>query len=325
MQNRNWRRTAFAAVALTAGMTVGGARPALAADYPDHGLTLIVPYPTGSSADGVARLYAGALKTGLGQPVAVDNRTGAAGLLGHEAIAHAAPDGYTFGVVGQPVWTPKPLARGANFTAADFTPLGRFAAASAMIVVTPVVPAKNLRQLIAYARANPGRIKYGVVQGNLTQLDGVRFTQITKTRMGQVAFYGAAPMTQALLGHQIQMAMLTPTMLSQIKSGKFVALASAGPTRWAQLPDVPTAAEQDVPFESAYWLGFAGPANLPAPVVARLAAALDGASRTAAVRDGITATGNLQPIEPVPSEMTAVLKREIDNANEAAKALGLLK
>ena len=299
---------------------------ACAQDFPSKRVTIIVPYPAGGNGDGVTRIYANGLKDRFGQTVVVENRVGAGGVVATEALVKSPADGYTIGLVGQLLTTPKPLMPMATFEAPrDFTYLGRIVASNFLVVVPADVPARNLREFVAYARANPGKLNYGVVPNSIMQLDMVRFTQITDSKIVEVPFNGAAPLVTAIMGAQVQMSFLGATVVSQIKAGKLVALAAASKKRWTPLPEVPTAAEQGYDFESGYWFGFAGPAGLPAPVVARWTRDLAEVAKLQEVRDGITKTWSMEAIDPSPAEMADYLKKEAELNNSVARSMGLMK
>lgn len=296
---------------------------AMAQAYPAKRITLVVPFNAGSITDGLARSFANGLTEKLGQPVVVDNRVGAGGNIGHDYIAKAPADGYTIGLLTS-MTTPKALRPTSSFDPLhDFTYLGRFAETFYTLLVNPEVPAKNLRELIAYAKANPGKLNFGVVSAGMMVLERKRFADLVGADILEVPYNGGAPLTTAILGGQVHMAFLGSSVLPQIKAGKLVSLAALGKQRWSALPDVPTAAEQGVDFQSGYWFGFGGPAGLPAPIRDRLAGDIATVAKTQDVKDSITKTWGMVPIDPSPAEMMEVVKKELAVNEAVAKKVGL--
>ena len=258
----------LALVALTA--------PATAQDYPERVIHIVNPFPPGGSVDITARLLAQKLGDNLGHQVIVENRAGAGGNTGSDAVAKSDPDGYTllFTAPGPLVVNPTLYTKGLPFDPTrDFAPIAIFAFTPIVLMVNPNIPAKNVQELIAYARSNPGAIHFGSAgMGSTPHLSGELFKSMTKTDIVHVPYRGTAPAMNDLIGGHIEMFFdLLPGSLQQISTGKVRALANAGAKRPPALPDLPTVAEQGLPgFNSSSWVALVAPAKTPAPVLAKL-------------------------------------------------------
>jgi tripartite-type tricarboxylate transporter receptor subunit TctC len=249
---------------------------AAAQTYPDRVARIINPYPPGGSVDITARILAQKLSDNTGHQFIVENRGGAGGNTGADAVAKSEPDGYTLLFTAPP-----PLAinqtlytKGLPFDPAkDFVPIGTFALTPIVLMVHPGIPAKNVQELIAYAKANPGKVHFGSAGiGTTPHLSGELFKSMAKVEIVHVPYRGTGPAMNDLIGGHIQMFFdLLPASLPQINGSKVRALANAGAKRPAALPDLPTVAEQGLAgFDSASWVALAAPSKTPAPVVAKL-------------------------------------------------------
>jgi tripartite-type tricarboxylate transporter receptor subunit TctC len=261
----------IAALALLAAIV-----PAAAQTYPDRVVRIINPYPPGGSVDITARILAQKLSDNTGHQFIVENRGGAGGNTGADAVAKSEPDGYTLLFTAPP-----PLAinqtlytKGLPFDPAkDFVAIGTFALTPIVLMVHPGIPAKNVQELIAYAKSNPGKVHFGSAGiGTTPHLSGELFKSMAKVEIVHVPYRGTGPAMNDLIGGHIQMFFdLLPASLPQINGGKVRALANAGAKRPAALADLPTVAEQGLAgFDSASWVALAAPAKTPAPVVANL-------------------------------------------------------
>lgn len=311
------------AAAALAAVSLTQALPAAAQAWPGRRITYIVSLPAGASADGISRIYAEKLKDRLGQPVIVENRVGNGGVIGLDAIAKAAPDGYTIGLMSQVIDTPRGLLQNATFDGAkDFTFFGRIST-SPFVIVTPAdTSVKTLQEFIALAKKQPGKLNYGVVPNSLMQIDMVRFNQANQITIQEVPFNGAAPIANALLAAQIQMSFVGTSGFPHFKTGKLVPLAVTQKTRWSLAPDIPTTFEQGVNYESSFWYGIGGPAGLPADVNARLVREIAEVAKLPEVRDLIRKM-NLDPVEPSPAEMLEFTKKEREQSAAIAKLLNI--
>ena len=249
--------------------------PGAAQNYPDRVVRIVNPYPPGGSVDVMARLLAQKLGENLGQQFIVENRSGGGGNTGSDSVAKAEPDGYTllFTAPG-PLTVNQTLYSKLTFDpATDFAPIALFATAPIVLIVNPDVPAKNVQELIALARKEPGKINFASAgNGTTNHLSGELFKSMAKVDIVHVPYRGAGPAMNDLIGGHVQMFFdLMPVVLPQVTTGKVRALGAAGASRTSALPDVPTIAEQGVPgFDASSWYGLVAPAKTPEPVLAKL-------------------------------------------------------
>ncbi|HKA81388.1 MAG TPA: tripartite tricarboxylate transporter substrate binding protein [Xanthobacteraceae bacterium] len=252
------------------------ATTAAAQSYPDRVIRIINPFPPGGSVDITARLLAQKLSENLGHQVIVENRAGAGGNAGADSVAKAEPDGYTllFTAPGPLVVNQTLYSKGLPFDPTkDFAPIAIFAFTPIVLMVNPGVPAKDVQELIAYAKSNPGKVYFGSAgMGSTPHLSGELFKSMTGTELTHVPYRGTGPAMNDLVGGHIQMFFdLLPGSLPQISGGKVRALANAGAKRPPALPDLPTVAEQGLPgFDSASWVALVAPAKTPPAVLAKL-------------------------------------------------------
>ncbi len=252
---------------------------AQAQDFPTKSIRLIAPFAAGASTDFLARTVAQSMSRELGQQVVVENKPGAGGVLAAELVARSAPDGYTFlltsaGIVtmNQHIYAKLPYD-----PIKDFTPLTIAVRMPIVTVVNPSVPVKNLHELLAYAKAHPGKLTYGSAgTGTSQHLAGELFKSMADVDLLHVPYRGGGPAMTDLLAGQINMMFVqVPSALPQVKAGKVRAIAVGSDKRDAKLPDVPTVAEGGVKgYNSDTWYGFVLPAGVPAPVVQKMHAAV---------------------------------------------------
>jgi tripartite-type tricarboxylate transporter receptor subunit TctC len=288
-------------LATMAGFAAAACLPAAAADaYPAKPVTVVVAYPPGGQNDVAARLVAQALAAHMNQPVIVENRAGAGGIIGAQMAAKSAPDGYTFllaAINHSILATLKPnlpydLER-------DFVPIGMVAAFPIILVANPSLPLTSVQDLIAYAKANPDKLSYGSSgSGGGTHLAAELFCSMTGIKMLHVPYKGSAPAMTDLLGGHVQLMFAdSPSALPQIKKGKLRALGISARQRSALMPELPTIAEAGVPgYESNSWVGLVAPAGTPAPIVARVNADLVKSLHDPAVKAKLLEVGG----EPMP-------------------------
>jgi tripartite-type tricarboxylate transporter receptor subunit TctC len=291
------------------------ALPAAAQDFPAHPIRIVVGFPPGGGVDLVARLIGQEMAKGLGQPVIVENKPGAAGMIGANAVAKAEPDGYTLLV------TPGGHALfGAVFKSLPFDTVESFSWISNVITVPFFATVRadskfqTMADVIAAAKSAPDKISFGSAgPGSTHHLVGAMLGAATGVKFLHVPYRGDAPVINALLGGEIDFAFATPTqVIANVEAGRFRALATTAGSRAAQLPNVPTLQEalgiKD--FDVRTWFALAGPAGLPAPIVARLNEELRKALASAEVRKGLaTIGGELAPT--TPAEMRARVAREL--------------
>jgi tripartite-type tricarboxylate transporter receptor subunit TctC len=278
---------------------------AKAGAWPDRPVRMIIPFVAGAGADIVGRTYAEELAKALGQPVVVDNKGGAGGLMATAEGARAAPDGYTLLLTSQgtTVFNLGLYKAPGYDPLKDLTPVTVCGTLPNVLVVATANPAKTVADLIAQARAKPGELTYGSSGiGSSLHLSGVIFEQRTGVSLQHVPYRGAPPAVLAVVNGEVTMGFFNvPTVLGQIKSGKLRPLAVTSKDRIATLPDVPTMSEAGVAdLVVATWLGFAVPANTPEPIVARFNAELNRIGEIPQVKEKLLVQGfeMLPPVTP---------------------------
>jgi len=289
------------------------AASAQAQEYPTKPIRIVVPYPAGGSADLLPRIFAEKLSAKWGQPVLVENRPGAGGNIGAEFAYKAEPDGYTlFATAPGPLVVNQNLFRKLAFDPAQFVPVSVMAAIPNVFLVNPKVPARNVDELIVYARANPGKLNYGS-QGNGTtsHLTAELFKSAAGgLNIAHVPYKGSAPAMAALLGGEIDLMFDNlGVTLQHVKSGKLKVLAVGSEKRVASLPEVPTMSEILSGFSSVAWFGIVAPPKTPAPIAEKLSAAVAEAIRQPDVARRLAAM-SAEPIGGTPAEMAAFMKRD---------------
>jgi tripartite-type tricarboxylate transporter receptor subunit TctC len=287
-------RRALLASGIAFGMACGAswATQALAQSYPDKPIKMIVPFPPGGPIDTMARLTGQDLSTRLGQQVIVENRPGAGSTIGYKAAAAADPDGYTllFGSSGSLAVAPALYASLDIDPLRQMTPVTTTSLLPHVMVVGPHVPANTVAEFVAYAKANAGKLNYGAGHGTPPHLLSTLFKTQAGLDITYVPYKGSAPSVTDLLGGQTHftidgMLILIP----QVKQGKLRALAVARPERWPDLPNVPTFVESGFPdFVIDAWTGVVAPKGTPAPVIAKLNAAINEGLKTDAIRAALT-------------------------------------
>jgi tripartite-type tricarboxylate transporter receptor subunit TctC len=270
MNRRRFTTGAVLTVALPWTMSALGQ-----AAWPDHPIKLIVTFPAGGGADFVGRAIAPKLSEALGQTVVVDNRAGANGAIGDEAVAHAAPDGYTLllGAAGALTIAPHLYEKQSVDTFKDFVPISLVGSSPFVLAVNPSVPAKTVAELTALAKANPGKLNFGSSgTGGAPHLAGELYKSVTGAQIVHVPYKGLAPAITDLLGGNVQIIFADVGLIApHVKAGTLRALAVTGTARMPALPDVPTMIEAGVPgYTAGTWYGVLAPAGTPAAVTRRL-------------------------------------------------------
>ncbi|MFZ2737256.1 MAG: tripartite tricarboxylate transporter substrate binding protein [Burkholderiaceae bacterium] len=296
-------------------------------DYPNKPVRLIVPFPAGGSTDIVGRIVAQKLSERLGQNVIVDNRGGAGGTIGADVASKAAPDGYTLSIG---TTSTHAVAAGAYsklgyHPVRDFSPVSLVAVTPYLLVANPLTGAKNLKDLVTLAKANPAKLNYGSAgNGTTTHLAMEMMKGAAQMDILHVPYKGNAQTDLALLANEIQTVFGSmPALLQHVKAGKLVPLAVGTPNRSPSLPDVPTVAEQGYPgFEVALWLGVFAPAGTPAPIIERLhrelvAITATAEFKTAMEKNGAEATSNS------PAQFKKMVGDEAERYTKVVKALGI--
>lgn len=316
------RRHALAAIA--AGIVPAFARAE--DNWPSKPIKIIVPLTAGGPTDLLARILAQPLGARLGQTVLIDNRPGAGGNIGAELAAHAEPDGYTLLLA-----TSGPLSINATLygnlhfdPVKDFAPVMLTASAPFVVVVNPRLPVKTLPELVAYAKAHPGKLNFGSVSGSAAHLATELFKHAVGIDITQVNYKGAAAATQDLLAGQIDMSFAsTPGVSALVKAGKVRALAVTSAKRLKQFPELPTIAETGVPgYEASVWYGVVAPAATPPAIVARLNAELTRILQDKGIREQM-AKNDFDPVGGTPEQFAAYIKSESDKWGKVVKAAGV--
>lgn len=301
------------------------APPASAQPWPAKPIRIVLQFPPGGSTDLVARILGQALSQSLGQPVIVENKPGADGAIAGEAVMRAEPDGYTYFLASNTAMMQVPLMRRnppydplKNFTSVSM--VGRYVY---VLVVAPAVPVKNVAELLAHARANPGLLNYGSYSG-VTQLMHANLRLVSKVDTTLVPYKGEAPTVADIIGGHVQFTFATPTStLAHIKDGRLRALATLLPARFALLPDVPTAAEAGLPpFNAGTWAALFGPAKLPPEITARMNRELNAAMRRPDVREKIGQQG-FDLGGSTPEELAAFVQEQLKAWERAFREAGM--
>jgi tripartite-type tricarboxylate transporter receptor subunit TctC len=299
---------------------------AAAQTYPARSVTLVVPFPAGSTTDLAGRILADKLGDALGQQVVIDNRSGAGGSVGSEYVARSAPDGYTLlmGTIGTHAINPSVYPKISYDPVTDFTPIIQFGTAPNVLVVNPSLPVRTLPELIAHVRANPGRVNYASAgNGTSGHLSGALFAAREGLKATHVPYRsGPQAITDLIRGEVQFMFYHYLPLLPHIAEAKLCALAITGSKRIAALPDVPTMVEAGVPdFEVTAWFGVYAPAELPPPLAARLHAAISGIMNSPEVRTSLIAQG-IDPVGGSPEDLLALTRAELARWAKVVEASG---
>ena len=319
-----FRRATFAA--LIASAWIGLPFAAQAADYPVKPIRFVVPYTAGGTTDLVARTVGQKVSEKLGQPVIIDNRAGAGGNIGMDAVAKAPADGYTigFGAISTNALNPHIYKSMAFDPRKDFTAISLLGMSTIVLEVPAASPIKSVPDLIAAAKKNPGLPYATAGTGTSMNLAGVMFAQMTGTELTHVAYKGSGPAITDMLGNTIGVMFDNlPASLPHIQAGKLRALAVAGSTRSPSLPDVPTMAEAGLKgYALEPWFGVYGPAKLPAPIVKALNEAFVEALAMPDVKAKLQQAG-FSPRGSTAQELTTLTDTEYKRLGDVAKKAGM--
>jgi tripartite-type tricarboxylate transporter receptor subunit TctC len=298
-----------------------------AADYPTRPITLIVPYAAGGGNDVLARGVAEPMGKTLGQPVMIENHGGAGGSLGTRQVAKAVADGYTLGLGGTGTLAVDPtLYPNVGYDPRkDFAPVGLIATSPLIILVNPSSPAHNVQELIALAKAQPGKLNYASAgRGSGIHLGTVLFAETAGIEITHIPYKGSGPALTDLLGGHVALYFSSlPPAIGLVKEGKLRALGVTGLKRSPIFPDVPTVAEQGLPgFEAVLHYGIVAPAGTPRPIVDKLNAALRAALDSEEVHKRV-ATEGAEPLPTTPDEYAADIDREETKWSALVEKAGL--
>ena len=311
-------------VGAAAGLTALAVAPASAADYPTRPVHIIVGYPAGGSTDIVARIIGNWLSIKLGQQFIIENRPGAGNNIGTEAVAKAAPDGYTMLLVNPANTINATLYKKLNFTfLKDIDPVANVVEVPNVMEVNPDVPAKTVAEFIAYAKANPDKINVASSgNGTSIHLSGELFKMMTGLKLTHVPYKGSAPMLTDLLGGQVQVTFDNlPSSIAHIRAGKLRALGVSTSKRSPELPDVPTIAETVPGYEASAFFGFGVPHGTPKEIVdvlnKQINLALQDADMQAKLKDlgGLPVPGTAADFGKFLEAETAKWEKVVNAAN----------
>jgi tripartite-type tricarboxylate transporter receptor subunit TctC len=300
---------------------------AFAQAYPNKPIRMIVPFPPGGGNDVIARIVGQKLSERFGQPVIIDNRGGSNGIVGLQALMQAAPDGYTIGVgaAGPMAVNPSLYDKLSYDPVKDFAPITNMVNFPLMLVTHPGLPAKNVRELIAAAKAKPGKIFYASPgNGNSGHLAGELFNLLAKVQITHVPYKGQGPAVTDLLGGQVQMLFSSiPSVLPYVQQGRLNGLAVGSAKRLASLPNVPTIAESGVPGYEAYsWVGMIAPANTPKEIVTRLNREIVDILKQKDVQDKLNQQGAI-PVGDTPEQFGSYINAEIKKWGAIVKSANI--
>jgi tripartite-type tricarboxylate transporter receptor subunit TctC len=323
MEVRIVSRVIHLAVALA---VCGWASTALAQNFPNRPVTLVVPFPAGSTTDLVGRILSDELAKSLGQTVVVENRGGAGGTIGTEAVARATPDGHTIlmGTIGTHSINPAVYAKINYDPIADFAPVIQFGTAPNVLVVNPSLPVKSVKDLVAYIRANPGKVNYGSSgNGTSNHLSGAMFVARNGLTAQHLPYRGGAQAITDLLRGEVQfMFYHYLPLLPHIKEGKLRAIAITSAKRIDALPEVPVMKEAGMDdFEVSAWFGVWAPAKTPEDVVGKLNIIINGIMKSPEVKKSLEMQG-IDPVSGSPKDLLELNKKELARWSKAVTDAG---
>ena len=313
----------FAALLLVALTSLS---PAVAEDYPTKPITLVVPFPPGGGNDALARVVAGNMSRTIGQQVVVENRGGAGGTIATRAVSKAAPDGYTIllSYTGTFAINTTLYANAGYDPRKDFAPIGLIASMPSVLVVHPSLPPRTTAELIAYAKANPGKINYAFVPGTVGHITTELFARTAGIELTKIPYKGNGDALANLIGGHVSMMFLSISpIIGNVKAGTLFALALTTAERSALMPDVPPIGEAGVPgFTAAIRYGLVAPPGTPAPIIERLNKELRAALATEDLRTKLAAEG-ATPTPSTPAEYADAIDADEKKWSPIVKSLGL--
>jgi tripartite-type tricarboxylate transporter receptor subunit TctC len=315
-----------AVTAALAVISISAAGIAHAHNYPTRAIRFIIPHSAGSATDTVARMIGMRLADRFGQPVIHENRSGAGGVLGAEITVKAPPDGYTMLIVSATHTVNPSLRKSLPYdTIADFAPITLATAQPYVMLAHPSLPAKNVRELVALARAHPGQVNYASSgAGTLGHLGFEQINTMAKVKMVHVPYKGIVPaMTDIVGGHVTLLYSTVVSGMPQVNAGKLRALAVSSGKRAQVAPNVPTVAESGFPgYDVRGWYGIVAPAKTPAAIITRLNTEIVAILRSPAAAERLTSDGS-EAVGGTPEEFGAHIKSEITKWGQLVKAAGI--
>jgi tripartite-type tricarboxylate transporter receptor subunit TctC len=320
------RRTLALAVLATGALALAPVVAQAQGAFPSKALTIVVPFSAGGTTDILARIVGQYMAKDLGQPVIIDNRAGAGGNIGAQMVARAAPDGYTLlmGTVGTHAINQSLYKKLAFDPIKDFAPITRVALVPNLLVANPAQPFKTVKDLVAYAKANPGKLTFASSgSGTSIHLSGEMFQQMAGVDMQHIPYKGSAPALTDLLGGQTAIMFDNmPSVISHVRAGKLRPIAVTTPNRSPALPDVPTIAESGVPgYSATSWFGLLAPAGTPAPVMAKLHGSILKALADPEVKKKLAEQG-AEPHGEKPEQFAEFIRSETAKWGRTVKVSG---
>jgi len=317
-------RKSLLAIFSLAALGASASALAQATKYPTKPIRIIVPYAPGGGADIVARIVAQKMSETFRQSVVIDNRAGAGGAIGSEMAVRAVPDGYTLAFVSGAYTTGVALIKPSYDPVNDITPIVMAGEASSLAVVHPAVPIKNVRELVDYAKANPGKLNYGSGgAGGFSHLITAYFELLANVRMTHIPYKGTGPALTDLLGGQLQVIFgSTPSTAVHAKSGKLRAIGVTSKTRSSAMPDVPPIADTVPGYYAPLLYGMWGPRGLSKDVVTLWNTEVAKLLRTADMKERLASAG-IDPAGGPPAEFRDALKSDIERWQKVVRAAGI--
>ena len=316
----------FALLALMATFSCAITGGAMSQPYPSKPVHVIVPFAPGGPSDTIARLVSQKLSAATGQTFVPENRAGAGGMIGADIVAKALPDGYTVLLTALPFTITPSLYKKVPYDATrDFIPVTLIASGPMMLVVHPSVPANNLRELIALAKAQPGKLNYGSAgSGSSAHIATEYFAMLAGVKMTHVPYKGGGPAMSDLLGGQLSLLIeAMPLVLPHVKAGRIKAIAISGTKRAAAAPDSPTFEEQGLRgYDMATWQGMWLPAGTPKEVVARLHGEVVKAIAAPDMKERLAELG-VEPVGDSPEHFAAFVQAEIEKWAKVVRETGM--
>jgi tripartite-type tricarboxylate transporter receptor subunit TctC len=314
------KRALIVAVCTLAAMCVAAGH---AQSYPTKSVRLVVPYAAGGGTDTLARMIAQRLVEVFAQPVVIDNRPAVDAIVGSEVVARANPDGYTLLIVSSSHAINTALGRKLPYTVRDFAPITQTANQQLLLVFHPSLPLSNVKELVAYAKANPDKLNYGSAS-NAAALPMELLKTMTGMRIQHVPYKGSGQMIADLVGGQVQLSMSgAVSAIPHVKSGKLRAIAIGDFKRSAFLPDVPTIAESGVPgYHAVIWSGMLAPARTPRPIIDKLNAEVVKIVQSRDIREKLLQLGS-DAVGSTPEDWGHFIDSEIAKWTKIAKAAGM--
>ena len=320
------QRKTFILGAIGAALTLAGTLPATAQTFPTKPLTIIVPASPGGAIDLSARLIGQKLTESWGQPVVIDNKTGATGIIGTEFVAKSAPDGHTMALVASSHAINPSMVKKLPFdTVKSFEPVVQTHVVPLVLVVAPSFPAKDLKELIAYGKANPGKLSFASSgSGGAPHFSGELFKSMTGLDMIHIPYKGSTLAHPDLMSGRVSLMFDTlAAVSSQVKAGGMRAIAVTTSTRASTLPNVPTMAEAGLPgYETSTWGGLLAPAGTPKPVVAKIATEVTRILALPDVKQKLVDNG-VEPVGGTPEQFNAFIGKEMIKWAKVAKDAGI--